>query len=229
MKKLLISFFALTLSFCGFTQTQSFCNDSVPGWGKSLGTITFHTDRVWTISNDTIAQIWSDAVTATACQKESFDGGYRDSTTGHHWGEHNYSADCRSNPNFPGDLFSWCAVVRFADQLCPYPWRVPDSADFNNLDIALGGDGNFRYQITTDHHTLETQLGWYIETWGGAFSGRCNPDGSLYNQGFGVSYWSQSEHSANRGFSLGLTIERTFAQSFAGKHYGFPLRCVRYK
>jgi uncharacterized protein (TIGR02145 family) len=221
MKKLLISFFALTLSFCGFTQTQSFCNDSVPGWGKSLGTITFHTDRVWTISNDTIAQIWSDAVTATACQKESFDGGYRDSTTGHHWGEHNYSADCRSNPNFPGDLFSWCAVVRFADQLCPYPWRVPTLRDFRDLDAAMGG--------TRDNRTdLDFVNENYVARWGAVFGGSSLPTGSLHRQGSWVRYWAINQENVIRGFSL-LVVATGFINPFMSehKHNGFSLRCVQ--
>ena len=219
MKKFLTLFFALALSFGSFA--QNFCNDSVPGWGKNLGTITFHTDRVWTISSDTVTQIWSDAVTATACQKETFDGGYRDLTTGHHWGNHNYSADCRSNPDFPGDLFSWCAVVRFADQLCPYPWRVPTRQDFRDLDIAMGGTGFNRTDL--DFVNLN-----YVARWGTVFGGSSLPTGSLHRQDFWSSYWSQTENNVIRGNNL-LIVATGFINPIIHehKHNGFSLRCVR--
>jgi len=227
MKKFVIAIFAATLSFGSFAQqtdtiAMTACNFNTPGWGESLGTITFHTDSVWTIESSGIIQVWSDAVTATACQKTSFDGGYRDSTTGHYWGNHNFSADCRSNPDFSGDLFSWCAVVRFRNELCPYPWRVPTRRDFRNLDIAMGGSGLPR----TDLDFVQSN---YFARWGGVFGGSFNPRTDvLQRQGFYGRYWAQTESNVIRGFSL-VMITSGFINPIVceHKHNGFSLRCVR--
>jgi len=111
-----------------------YCSDITPGWGRSLGVVSFYTDNEWTVEGNGVFQIWSDAVTATDCQKETFSfGDDQNIILGHHF----YLADCRSNPGFPGDLFSWCAVVHFADVLCPYPWRVPTQQDFSDLNTVL--------------------------------------------------------------------------------------------
>ena len=187
------------------------CNQDTPGWGASLGTVTRGT-RVWAISGNGITQIWSDAVTATNCNKTTYAGG----STG------NFNADCRSNASYPGDLFSWCAVIRFQDQLCPAPWRVPTMQDFIDLDLALGGNGQNRGgtpQFVTDN---------YITRWGGAFGGYCNSVGTLWTQGSWGFYWSQSGFNATHGRNLRFgTGGGIYPQDWRLKNLGFTLRCVR--
>jgi len=224
MKKISISVFVLTLSVSVFAQqndtiVMTACNSNTPGWGESLGTISFYTDSEWTIEGNGITQIWSDAVTAIACQKETFNGGYRDICG--HLGIHNFSADCRSNPGFSGDLFSWCAVVRFADILCPYPWRVPTRADFRNLDIALGGNGLPR----TDLDFVQSN---YFVRWNTALGGSCGASGVLVRQGFSGRYWAQTEINSLRGFGL-ILVSTGFINPIVCEHKynGFSLRCVR--
>ena len=224
------------------------CNRETPGWGDDLGVVSFHTNREWTIEGNGITQTWSDAVTATACNKTVFDGG---------WGRYTYfNADCRSNPGFPGDLFSWCAVARFADVLCPYPWRVPTRQDFIALDIALGGNGRERVSdsfgtigsrrefrrvnrdarflggarfshITTSEFIADN----YIERWGGAFGGQSNSHGRLGAQGGQGLYWSKSESvrvPASNGHMLRFTSRGSAnPQSGHYKAIGNALRCVR--
>ncbi|MCL2413074.1 MAG: Ig-like domain-containing protein, partial [Bacteroidales bacterium] len=198
---------------------QNRCNLNIPGWGDSLGMVSFYTDSIWIISN----QVWSDAVTATACQKTTFYGGIGNVPNP------NFSADCRSNPGFPGDLFSWCAVVRFADELCPYPWRVPIQQDFIDLDIAMGGTGNNR----TDAQFVADN---FITRWGGASGGlSISDDGSLSGQGSSGNYWSQTEitpgGAASRlqfitdGFSVGMINVQALVPFL--KSSGNTLRCVR--
>jgi len=188
------------------------CNMLTPGWGNSLGTVTRGTQE-WTISGNGITQIWSDAVTASGCQKTTFNGGT--------WDPPNFNADCRSNPGFPGDLFSWCAVIRFQDQLCPAPWRVPTREDFRDLDIAMGGTGNSR----TDLDFVNSN---YITRWGGAFGGNCHFDGTLWNQGSWASYWSQTENDATYGRHLSFNSNGIiYPQDWSRKNDGFSLRCVR--
>jgi uncharacterized protein (TIGR02145 family) len=189
---------------------NQFCNMLTPGWGSNLGTVTRGTQE-WQISGNGITQIWSDVVTATNCQKTTFAGGSMD----------NFNADCRSNPNHKGDLFSWCAVRRFANQLCPAPWRVPTTEDFRDLDIAMGGTGNSR----TDLDFVDSN---YITRWGGAFGGNCVSDGTLWSQGSRGYYWSQSENDGTNGRSLNFDTNGTInPQSWDGKNYGLTLRCVQ--
>jgi uncharacterized protein YjdB len=70
-----------------------------------IGTASFISDKTWTVGN----QVWSDNVTATECQKTTFLGNTVQGA---------FRSDCRSNPGH-GDLFSWCAVIRYQDVLCP--------------------------------------------------------------------------------------------------------------
>jgi len=189
------------------------CNTRIPGWGESLGTVTFHSQgHNVVISGNGITQTWSGAVTATNCQKTTFAGASSNS----------FNADCCSNPNFPGDLFSWCAVVRFADVLCPYPWRVPTNEDFRDLDIALGGNGS------GSPMTVARVNDEYITRWGGAFGGGSVSGSSLWGQGVWGSYWSQSESSAMSGRTLSFGTGGDIGPQIAGsKDFGFSVRCVR--
>jgi len=229
MKKIIISFLVLTLSFGVFAQQdntmfppttadvrdEASFRDSIglciiPDWFSGFGKVTFATDRTWIISGNGITQIWSDAVTATNCDKTSF--------TGRSFA--NYNVDCRSNPDFSGDLFSWCAVVRFKDTLCPAPWRVPTRHDFANLGRALR-DG-------TRNPSDEEHRDRFLNVWGGNIGGGCFPGGVLYDQGRYALYWAQTEHSATTGHRLFFRGRGNF---WGGAHYykchGATLRCVK--
>jgi hypothetical protein len=126
----------IAVTMPGFGYYNDVCNGDLPGWGAKTGAVSFVSDSVWTIGSQT----WSDAVTTTSCrEKTTYDG---TKTAYNHNAKYNgHNADCRSNPEQKGDLFSWCAVIRFATFLCPSPWRVPTADDFRELDIALGGTG----------------------------------------------------------------------------------------
>jgi len=224
------------------------CNHNLPGWGATLGTISWGTTGNTNIETGTTEitgtdgrpnQVWSGAVFASACAKgnttnnDEFNGG----TTG------NFNADCRQSLHtfnegranaITGDLFSWCAVVRFADQLCPYPWRVPTVEDFRDLDLNLGGTGNTRTGVVNGF-SLAEQLQWFTSaegttsepqiggTWGGArFTGLAGDLTTPWSR-----YWSQSETSATSGSALNLGATLINPQSSQGKGLGFAVRCVR--
>jgi len=183
------------------------CNNNTPGWGNSLGTVRFATDSIWVVGN----QVWSDAVTATACASRTTQ--FRGGSNG------NYNADCRSNPGYKGDLFSWCAVARFQDQLCPAPWRVPTQQDFFNLDIALGGNAQDRSESES------TVRDRFINRWGGAFNGGCWETG-IIGGSVGIDeagyYWSITSHY----FYIFLRRVNP-ATELGAKGWGLSLRCVR--
>jgi len=207
------------------------CNSKIPGWGQAgLGTVAFYTNQIWTIIGHGFKQIWSDAVTAKACQKPVFDGGYWDSREFNAaLSTSNFNADCRSNPNFPGDLFSWCAVIRFADQLCPYPWRVPTQQDFIRLDMAMGGTGLNRHLKTSPVATPEFVAKTYVKLWGGRFGGRSTYYGTLYNYDSWGGSWSQTILlEGSKAFSLGFNVNGHIGpRGFGTKNNGRPLRCVK--
>jgi len=184
------------------------CNNNTPGWGEDLGTITFKTDQTWTIGD----QEWSDVVMATGCRKTTFSGGP--------WG--NQNADCRSNSNY-GDLFSWCAVIRFQDQLCPDGWRVPSEEDFVQLDMALRGEGTGQRSYTD---TLVREK--YIHLWHGSYGGYSGVDGQLGGQNWSAYYWTQTERCENHGFRMNFHSDGyTFPKGWIGKDNGLVLRCIR--
>ena len=185
------------------------CNNNTPGWGENLGVVSFKTKQTWRVGN----QEWSDVVMASACRKTTYSGGP--------WG--NQNADCRSNLSGFGDLFSWCAVIRFQDELCPDGWRVPTGTDFAELDIALRGEGS---GVSSYTDTLVRDK--YITLWGGTYGGYCGIDGQLGGQSWSAYYWSQSERCENHGFRMNFHSDGyTFPQGWLGKDNGFSLRCIR--
>jgi len=185
----------------------------VLGWETQLGRASFATSRTWEISNDSITQIWSDAVQTDNCRNKTSFSGWSLAT--------GYSIDCRSNPDQRGALFSWQAVYELREELCPYPWRVPTREDFRDLDIAMGGTGTFR----TNPTFVNT---YYINLWGGTFGGACNTGGQLFGQDTWAYYWSQSSDSADGGFLLRFSSTGTInPQHWGSKFNGFSLRCVQ--
>jgi uncharacterized protein (TIGR02145 family) len=189
--------------------TVATCNDAST---IDLGIISFASDERWVISGNGITQIWSDAVQATGCNKTDFNGGSASP----------FNSDCRSNLNQKGDLFSWCAVARYGDALCPAGWRVPTATDFCDLDKAISGLTTCNIRTNATHRDI------YLNTWGGAFGGGSTSDGTLNGQGSWAYYWSQSEFSADFGFILHFLSDGYINPQLAlFKHFGFTLRCVR--
>jgi len=215
MKRLLISFFALTLSLDVFAQFN-------------LGKVSFVTDSVWIISGNGITQIWSDAVQTDNCRKKESFKGSEISTDGGYVQASNFTIDCRSNPGQKGDLFSWRAVSELKDKLCPAPWRVPTKQNFIDLDIAMEGTGLNRRNERYDQFITNTYLNPSV--WGGTYGGFCRPNGSIPNWDFNplrAFYWSQ-EDDADVGFRLGLGINGYInVQGWSDKGSGYTLRCVQ--
>jgi uncharacterized protein YjdB len=200
---------------CAVTLTLNGCNINTPGWGLSLGTVSFATTQEWTVSGFGITQIWSDVVQAASCNKTSFNGG-------NGW---NYNADCRSNPDYKGDLFSFCAVVRFKETLCPDGWRVPTMQDFIDLDIALGGSGINRHDTSYIPFIHDNYLN--PDVWGGAFGGVASSD-NLYYQGTQGFYFSQTDTGVQSARSLLLLSGGGIRPQYGNsKLYGYAVRCVR--
>ena len=214
------------------------CNNNPPRWGESLGTIYWgaignaeiETGSTTVYRDESVpagapgpgTQVWSGAVFTSTCQdRNTFngDGGY---------------ADCRNAlTNLVGNFFSWCAVMRFANQLCPYPWRVPTQGDFLHLHWILTGavvpkvshntsahapPGTYFPPAGAGGHAGAPQVGG---TWGGArYTGMA--------QGVGLAqtlYWTSTSNSS---MALGpnFFFERVHFYFYI-KSFGLALRCVR--
>jgi uncharacterized protein (TIGR02145 family) len=191
-----------------------------PGWGESLGVVSFVSDREWRIEGNGIVQIWSDAVQATGCDKEHIGGSARNRATRQHF----ILTDCRSNPDHPGDFFSWCAVARFADTLCPAPWRVPTAKDFCGLDKILFNRNKCNTHIVTPEKMIET----YINLWGGAFGGGAGGRGILFSN-VKAYYWSSTIFEEAYAYHLNYDVHGNIQSQCVmnTKGMGFSLRCIR--
>ena len=133
----------------------------------NLGTVSFTAGAEVQIIGNGISQIWSRPVTATGCQKTTYNGG--STIIG------SFNPDCRTNPNYAGDLFSHCAVAKYADVICPPPWRVPVADDFIHLLFALGG----KYAGQIDNTFVNGKI---IGTWKCELSGQATITGGLAHQ-----------------------------------------------
>jgi len=206
MKKILYSAIILSLVFA-----TSFSQDKDDGaWNTSLGKAKFATGQTWKISGNGIIQVWSDAVEIIDA-KDTYEG--YNLTDG-------FRIDFRSNLGRKGSLFSWRAVVETAN-ICPEGWRVPTVQDFIDLDIAMGGTGQRRADLTF----VEDK---YLALWGGAFGGLCNSVGTLDDQGSWAYYWSATEDNATNARYLRFDTNGFInPQYWYYKSRGFTLRCVR--
>jgi uncharacterized protein (TIGR02145 family) len=212
--------------------------EDTPGWGASLGTVRFRSDKTWTIGGLT----WSDVVLASACEKETFDGGIGGSSPA-------FLADCRENkgsrnlaqpwetPDMVefdyGHLFSMAAAVRFRNILCPEGWRVPRQADFEALVVALDGTAGLQ-----ESDVLRDKLVGDESEWGGVFGGSSSGAGAISADRHQTGrYWSVTEGNATNGRHLlvGRAMNASFdfadnvvsTEANFGKGNGLLVRCVR--
>ena len=199
-----------------------------------LGIPYFATDLTWTIegTGDRPTQIWSDAVRAPGCNKSDFNGGSIAPTL-------NFNADCRSNPNgFNGHLISWCLMMRFANEFCPYPWRVPSREDFEILHQNLGHELPTSFTtavlLIPDSYIGTTgtvqEAGIHGGRWGGTrFTGTALfPQGDAPVGGTQQSnYWSSTMYSITMAHRLLFDATMVSPQHRMTKLNGYAVRCVR--
>jgi uncharacterized protein (TIGR02145 family) len=128
-----------------------------------------------------------------------------------------YRADCAkhfSNTEY-GNLFSWCMVMQYADQLCPSPWRVPTMNDF--CQIVNGSQTSCGENRDIIVNTNGWVYGNYYAYWGGdAYICTCS------------YYWSSTivDESQARIFDLSQCCR----SKPAGPHVkgsALSLRCVQ--
>jgi uncharacterized protein (TIGR02145 family) len=183
---------------CTLTVEMSCTTDSSLGT-DGIGTASFVSDKTWTAAG----LVWSDEVTATGCQKTTYVGELSNGVPV----PGSFRSDCRSNPGY-GDLFSWCAAIRYQDILCPEGWRLPTVSEFIALDIEMGFSGSF---TEPDWSKVESTY-LNADKWGAKLSGSCMdresfgaPSGTLVSQGNSVGFWASSEHVGGNGYLFYLS------------------------
>jgi hypothetical protein len=166
----------------------------------TLGTVAFA--NVDTYTRNGI--ILSAPVTASGCNKTTYAGG----TSAVDF------ADCRSNPGYDGDLFSWCMVVMYAAQLCPSPWRAPTHQDFCMYVNGSPTDRSAATDLFAGVH------GWTL-------SGSCNNAGVLQLQGTRGNAWATTRYDSTWSYTLYFGTENLHPASYTSPYHGFSLRCVQ--
>ena len=188
--------------------TADGCNKATASWGSSLGRVSFVSNKTWKVGK----QEWSDVITAANCQKTTFSGG----------GPGSFSADCRQDSG-RGDLFSWCAAVRFQRQLCTRGWRMPTKDDYMTLKKNLE---DIQKQVNSKKSTNFVSKYMFFGPTFEAYAS--NPQGELVKQGSFAQYWSTSEFGPNHGFHLSINIsDDMYPLANSNKAFGFTLRCVK--
>ena len=183
-------------SLSGTIITYTGCNPST----LTLTGVGFANSNSYTRNGITI----SAPVTVTTCQKTTYAGGSSGSN----------NADCRTNPGYDGDVFSWCMVVQHAAQLCPSPWRVPTSNDFCSY-------AGFATECTSSTTDLKAGMeGWMR-------GGHVKADGTWASLEQYGDYWSIEEYDQDYGYYIYVTSDRFQTRRQHTKNRGFTLRCVR--
>jgi len=209
-----------------------FCLDN------NMTTVTsarFLTDQTWIVGDFE----WSDVVVSDQCASADSEW----SATEHGGAlATGFMTHCRKSVEGFGDGFTWCAVMRFRDILCPDGWRVPTAQDLITLDIALGGEGlnvNSGSTPSVDERLTER----YVPDWGASPIGSWNPlalmgmgPGEFQNTGVTGFYWTLSEVNDASGRALNLALPNPNNPAAMrvinpiathGKGNPAALRCVR--
>ena len=208
-----------------------------------LGSVNPRTTTTWTTGN----LVWSDVVVATGCNKIDYYAANLAQplpTT--------FQSDCRRGTLTGTDVsfFSWCAVHRFSDVLCPAPWRVPTRDDFDALDRYFGGNGTAQ-RVNAPDLIDSLMTYWGAERLGHIGLGGPVPDeGAILspsiahrwfpvgtNGNFATHYWKFGEGSAINGRTFSFNHAQTSPTALVrtvnpnitnfSKHSAAILRCVR--
>jgi uncharacterized protein (TIGR02145 family) len=171
------------------------------------------TPQTW----NTGGQVWSDVINHTVrCNKEAFNGGTDDAPV----------ADCRKNvEGTKGYYYSWQFVNDHADELCPYPWRVPTLSDLQLLALYFGVIDSEVNLLPTDRDDALRA----ITTWGAELAGRF-PSSEPLGEG-SANYWSSEASVFSGQTALSVHVVLRDAETVYGnnseKWWGYNLRCVR--
>ena len=147
-------------------------------------------NKIWTFGD----QVWSDAIRMPECDKQNFPKGG------------SFQESCRS---YTADghtwfYYDWHNVRVNAAKMCPSPWRVPTSSDFDLLVKSATG----------------AEL---VDRWG--LGGMAGPEGIAKVSEL-ATYWTISADNAHLAVFFAYTREDRGLEYFTTAA-GFQVRCVK--
>jgi uncharacterized protein (TIGR02145 family) len=128
------------------------------------------------------------------------------------------------NCNTYGRLYDWDVAMT----VCPAGWRLPDTADWSRLFVAVGGSG-------VAGKTLKAKSGWNNNGNGTdeyGFSampgGLHGTDGSFYHAGSDGYWWTATEDGSGNAYGRSLYYGYDNVDEYDhGVDNGFSLRCIK--
>ena len=139
-----------------------------------------------------------------------------------------------SNCQKYGRLYTWDDAMK----ACPAPWRVPDTADWNKLALAVGGQyGERKHRWEIAGKKLKSKTGWSKLKDGSRGTDEFGFSALPGGEGFGVRFgsagsngywWSAVEEPWDSdAWFLGMAYNCDYVgSSYDSKYSKFSLRCV---
>lgn len=151
--------------------------------------------------------------------------------TGESWCYDDKDSNCQEY----GRLYDWNTAV----SACPFGWRLPDTADWDNLAGAVGGqlDENGGWIIAGEK--LKSKIGWcnyYDGTDGNGtddfgFSalpgGFRSADGSFSSVCLTGDWWSATKYNASRAWGRNIYRGNYFFNGDRDNDDGYSVRCIK--
>jgi uncharacterized protein (TIGR02145 family) len=200
---------------CNYTVTSFIDATGAPG---QLNGVPFNgnipqyaaSTQLWTVGS----QVWSDVINIPECDHDAF----TNSTTVPY---------CRSYTvnEKKWYYYNWTYVNKNQDKLCPLPWHVPLQADFEALDLALGGTG-------TRHSATQVWINEkYVDIWGGVrgagrAGGPC-AGAQMCQIGQWDHWWSNTSRSSAGAVGLQVSNGTVAMQDETESTSGHRVRCVK--
>jgi uncharacterized protein (TIGR02145 family) len=120
-------------------------------------------------------------------------------------------------------LYNWF-VVSDPRGLCPAGWHVPTDAEWIQLTDFLGGGETAGTKMKSSEGFIDKRNGSRVI----GFSGYRSLNGSFYNSGNFVHWWSSTEDNTNNAWCRDLNYHFTnVSRTTLGKRNGLSVRCLK--
>ena len=220
MKKYLLLFLIITITFNGKTQTVTDIEGNVYNvvtigtqvWMKENMRTTKYNDGT-PIPNITSFSEWLPTRTDAYC-----------------WN----NFDMNTFKATYGALYNWYAAEK--GNICPTGWHLPSYAEWDTLITNFGGTevagGKLKEAGTAHWYSTNDEVDNSSGFTGlpGGFLDPVNDPPNFHTAGYDAHWWSSSTHDTTEvwGISLAVFVESTHLHDF-DKRYGLSVRCIKDK
>jgi uncharacterized protein (TIGR02145 family) len=138
-----------------------------------------------------------------------------------------------NNCNTYGGLYSWEEAMQYvtiegAQGICPDGWHIPKLDDFNELNTAVGGDGN---SIKAVGQGSGSGAGTNTFAFSALLAGYRNPGGYFGELTLRTHFWSSKREAIVTSLAnhIYLWDDRANISFHVGEYstYGFSVRCIK--